>query len=113
MTFVWPEPEPLSHSRAKRLEKGMRLPRQLENELDAFGTLEVYTDGSPAPKDDVIRTVGRRRSHSAVDADHIRPEVRQQHRGEGSRPDAGKFNNPVSGQRTAASACCLLTHLEC
>ena len=93
------EAEALHDSGSKSLQQDVRALEQRQRGFAALGALEI--DGHDAtPALDDIAFVERRRAW-AYDTDDVSAHIREQHRRERHRPDAGEFDYSEAGERPA------------
>ena len=99
---VRPEAEPLHRARAETFEAAIGGGHQAQRQLDALRALEVERDGTASPQQEIEaqRLVDAEPARlQPIDADDLRAEIGEQHRGHRPRPDAGEFNDAQSRER--------------
>ncbi len=99
---VGPEPQPLHHSWPEALDQGVRRADQAERRFPPGVRLEVEFYGTAPAGLDGEAVVGR--GVRPVDADHVRPQIRQEHAAERDRADRPEFDDPKALQRPGSPA---------
>ncbi len=95
-----PQTQALHDPGAEALEDRVSAFHELQTSFDGRGVLEVQGHGAPAAGGDIGGTSAP--LSLAVDAHHIRAQVRQQHAAERSRPDARELHDLQPCQRSLA-----------
>ena len=95
---VGPEAKTFHHAGTEAFDQRVGLLDQFQRGLDGFGLLEIEGDAAAAAIGDFV--FRRHASALAVDADHVRAHVGEQHGGERSRTDACEFHDTNALQRT-------------
>ncbi len=92
------EAQPLHHAGTKAFDHGVSLRDQLQRRLNRFRFLQIEHDGRTAAIGDF--PFAGNAPALAIDADHFRAHVGQQHGRKRPRPDAREFDDFDALQRT-------------
>ncbi|OIQ66162.1 hypothetical protein GALL_522720 [mine drainage metagenome] len=90
------EPEPLHHPRPKAFDQRIGMFKEVEHLRDRRLVLQVEFDDLASPPGRRFEVLS---SADAIERDHLRAHIRQHHAGKRAGPDAGKFDDPETGQR--------------
>ena len=110
---IWPETETLHHAGTKAFEQRIRAVEQGQHLRDLHLVFQIDRDNGAAARGGTFRhLVGPHQR------DDLRAHIREQHRGERPRADAGEFDDAEAGQRSAGSdgggfGCCMILHFGC
>ena len=96
------EAEPLGDAGAHALDEHVGVGDQLQDGLGGLGVLEVERDAGAAAVEQVARAAGQRLAAWTLDADHVRPEVGQDHAGVRAGPDPRDLDDLDAAQRSGA-----------
>ena len=92
------DPQALSHARPVALDEYVGVLDELQHRLGTRG-LQIHHDRTlVAPREVAGRVDPERRATGAVDSDHIRAQVGQQHASERARSDSGQLHDPHAGK---------------
>lgn len=96
-----PDAEAFGDAGAVALDQDVRAFDEVQDAGRTLVALEVQENGALVAVGEVGRGIDAEpRATGPVDAYDVRPEVRQQHRGERSGPDARQLDDTDTGQRT-------------
>lgn len=98
VAFGGAQPQPLHHAGAEALDEHVGFLDGIEHGLRSAFSAQVDLQRAATAREDVVR---RGASAGALDADHLRAHVGEQHRAERTGADARHFDHPKALQWTS------------
>src|SRR5205085_12219127 len=95
-TVIGPQPKPFGHAGPESFDQRIRSPNERLHQRDARGTLQIDRDSAPTSREKIELARSRQSEVNglwALDAQNVRPQIRQEHRAERPRTDARQLDN--------------------